>query len=156
MLARVTTAVGLACAIAACNGDDDPDEASSDDASALPDCINFDTAGCDLLYEPTFDNVYAQTLLPTCATMTASCHSDAQSPGAVDHDLFFAGAADSHMRLLQDRGDETFVRANDPSCGVLSVRLRTDDEVLRMPSGSMLLDTEICSVLTWIANGALP
>ncbi len=145
--------VGVLGAIAACDGDEGE---GSDDAAALPECIDFDAAGCAPLFQPTFANVFAQTLVNDCATGGGACHQDADALGAAEHGLHFADAATAHSLLLEDRGDDTFVRPGDASCGVLTVRLRTDDDALRMPTGSMLMDTELCSVLQWIDAGAMP
>lgn len=143
--------LGSLLAIAACD-----DDSGDDDDGALPACIEVDPAGCAPLYPPTFDNVYAQTLVPDCSTGGGACHANAEALGAADHGLRFTDPTTAHALLVEDRGDATFVRPGDASCGVLTVRLRTDDDVLRMPTGSMLIDTELCSVLQWIENGAMP
>jgi len=144
--------LGVLGALVACDGDDDT---GSDDAAALPECIDFDATACAPLFEATFANVFAQTLVNDCATGGGACHQDANALGAAEHGLHFADAATSYSLLLEDRGDDTFVRPGDASCGVLTVRLRTDDDALRMPTGSMLMDTELCSVLQWIDAGAM-
>jgi hypothetical protein len=142
----VASLVALA-SIAACNDESTPQ---------LPACIDFDADACAPLYEPTYENVFAQTFTMKCATGGSACHANAQALGAAKHGLEFSDAANAHALLLQDLGDATFVHPGDESCGVLTVRLRTDDDAKRMPTGSMLIDTELCSVLQWIANGAMP
>src|SRR5688500_11262663 len=138
----IAAVLGVLGLFAGCDGDD---EGGTDDAAALPECIDYDAAACAPLFEPTFANVFAQTLTLDCSTGGGACHADAAALGAEGHGLHFADAATAHALLLEDRGDATFVRPGDASCGVLTVRLRTDDDALRMPTGSMLSDTEICS-----------
>ena len=145
--------LGALGAICAC---DDDDGDSSDDAASLPDCIDYDVDACAPLYEPTYANVFAQTFRLDCATGGSACHANADALGAVDHGLAFADADAAYSLLVQDLGDATFVHPGDASCGVLTVRLRTEDDALRMPTGSMLEPTEICSVLKWIDAGAMP
>src|SRR5690606_32299003 len=53
-----------AAALGACLG------ACSDDAA----CVAIDTA-CVPLYEPTFDNVFAITLRPSCGVAGSQCHA---------------------------------------------------------------------------------
>lgn len=144
-------ALGVICA---CDDDDGGD--SSDDAAALPDCIDYDVDTCAPLFEPTYANVYAQTFMLDCSTGGTACHADAGALGAAAHGLQFSDADAAYSLLVEDLGDATFVRPGDASCGVLTVRLRTDDDALRMPTGSMLAPTEICSVLKWIDAGAMP
>ncbi|MBC8069146.1 MAG: hypothetical protein IAG13_12500, partial [Deltaproteobacteria bacterium] len=54
--AGVLGCVGM---ITGCNGDD-----GGDDDGALPECIEFDATACAPLYQPTYANVFAQTLQP--------------------------------------------------------------------------------------------
>ncbi|MBC8072855.1 MAG: hypothetical protein IAG13_31325 [Deltaproteobacteria bacterium] len=143
--------LGCVGMITGCNGDD-----GGDDDGALPECIEFDATACAPLYQPTYANVFAQTLQPDCATGGGACHANPDALGAAEHGLFFTEASQTHALLLDDLGDDTFVRPGDASCGVMTVRLRTEDDLLRMPTGSMLLDTELCSVLQWIDAGANP
>lgn len=143
--------LGLACVIG-CPQDDGDDD---DDDGPLA-CVEIDADTCAPLYSPTWANVYSMTLTTDCATGGLSCHASADALGAAEHGLFFADMDEARALLLEDRGDATFVDPGDPGCSQVLARLRTDDVIKRMPPGSMLLDTEICSIEQWIANGAEP
>lgn len=141
-------ALALVAALCGCDGgaDDGPTEA--------PACVDVSPSTCAPLYTPSFDEVYTRTLMPSCATGGGSCHGNADATGAEAHGLFIDDAEATHARLLQDRGDATFVVAGDAACSSLVVRLLVDDDVLRMPVGASLSEGEICSVAQWIENGA--
>jgi hypothetical protein len=50
---------------------------------------------------------------------------------------------------------EALVIAGDPLCSPLFVRIATDDAEIRMPPGSSgLAPGAVCSIGTWIADGA--
>jgi hypothetical protein len=115
-----------------------------DDAGS---CVEVELA-CDPLYEPTFDNVFAQTLNDKCAD--APCH-DAQMPQAdlsyVDPDQAYdllLGISDSRQRILP----------GDPGCSLLIRRIESMNPGFQMPPGAMLSEQERCSVRQWIAEGA--
>ncbi|HET6585752.1 MAG TPA: hypothetical protein VFG69_19975 [Nannocystaceae bacterium] len=140
--------VGLACVLGCPQGD-------GDDEGPLA-CVDVDPDGCAPLYAPSWSNVYSMTLTTDCATGGLSCHASADALGAEQHGLFFADMDAARSLLLEDRGDETFVDPDAVGCSQLVARLKTDDTVRRMPPGSMLSDTEICSIEQWIAMGAMP
>lgn len=131
----------------ACDGGDDEPQA--------PACVEVDPQGCAPLYSPSFDEVFTRTLMPSCATGGGSCHGNAQASGAAAHGLFVDTADDTFTRLLEDRGDATFVIGGDAACSPLVVRLLVDDDALRMPVGSALPAGEICSVAQWVDSGAV-
>jgi hypothetical protein len=120
-----------------------------------PACVDFDAATCAPLFAPTFDDVFTRTLVPSCATGGGSCHASAAALGAAEHGFFVDDADATHARLLEDRGEATFVDEGDPACSQIIVRLAIDDDELRMPPGSELAAGEICSVAQWIEMGAL-
>lgn len=119
-----------------------------------PACVDYDPTACAPLYEPTFDEVFTRTLVPTCGSGGSACHGSANALGAEAHGLVFDDADATHARLLEDRGEDTFVRALDPACSSLVVRLVITDPDLSMPPGAPLLDGARCSVARWIAEGA--
>jgi len=120
-----------------------------------PACVDFDAAGCAPLYPPVFDDVFTRTLVPSCATGGGSCHASASALGATDRGFFVDDADATHARLLEDRGDASFVDQGDAQCSQIIVRLTIDDDELRMPPGSELAAGEICSVAQWIEMGAV-
>lgn len=119
-----------------------------------PTCVEYDPAGCGLLYPAEYDEVFTRTLVPTCGTGGASCHGSADALGAAENGLLFDDADATFARLVEDRGDATFVVAGDAACSSLVVRLVIDDADLSMPPGAPLADGELCSVATWITDGA--
>lgn len=139
-------ATSLAAPVVACEAEAPRTEA--------PACVDFDPSGCALLYPAEYDEVFTRTLVPTCGSGGASCHGSADALGAVEHGFVIDDATATHARLLEDRGDATFVVAGDAACSSLVVRLVIDDPDLAMPPGAPLADNELCSVATWIAEGA--
>lgn len=146
---RFFAVLALACVLG-CPQDD------GDDGGGPLACVDVDAASCAPLYPPTWANVYSMALTTDCATGGLSCHASADALGAEQHGLFFADEDEARALLLEDRDDATFVDPADPGCSQLLARLKTDDVIKRMPPGSMLLDTEICSIEQWIAMGAQP
>ncbi len=117
-----------------------------------PACVELATASCTPLYEPTYANVFAQTIQPRCGTAGAACHATADAMGA-DGGFIVGDAAATHAALLQGG----FVEPSDPACSEVVVRLEIDDDVLRMPPGSSALpEGERCAVAEWIRQGAMP
>ncbi|MCX4246401.1 c-type cytochrome domain-containing protein [Paraliomyxa miuraensis] len=140
MLALATTLV-LA---AACNDDTGDDEGSA--------CVPRDASACMPLYEPTWDRVFEQTLVPRCGTAGAACHADTSAIGGGGG--FVVGDMTSTHAALIDHG---FMVPGDAACSELIVRLDTDDDALRMPPGSQTIDEpERCAVAQWVENGAPP
>jgi hypothetical protein len=137
----------LATTIAGCDG--------GSSAPEPPACVEIDATGCSPLYPPTFDDVLTRTLVPSCASGGGSCHANASALGAADHGFFVDDTDATHARLVEDRGDATFVVAGDAACSQVIVRLLVDDDDLRMPPGSQLSATEVCSVAQWIEQGAV-
>ena len=128
--------------------------ACSDDTPAgapAPACANVSpdasSPSCTPLYEPSYENVFARTLKPTCAKSGVSCHASTGRQGG----LAFDDADEAYGMLL----DGTHaVRAGDPSCSPLVGRIVATDGKVRMPPGRSLEAMEQCSIIQWIANGA--
>lgn len=127
--------------------------ACGDDAPATTPraCANVPPAesspNCTPLYEPSYDNVFAKTLKPTCAKSGVSCHASTGRQGG----LAFEDADESYKLLLETT---QAVRAGDPSCSAIVGRIVATSGTVRMPPGRSLEAAEQCSVIQWIANGA--
>lgn len=130
--------VVLAWAVAACGGGD-PDL----------ECDTQVTAACAPLYPPTFDNVYTMTLAPHCGSGARSCHSDAGKKGG----MTFATIDDAYAALTAAGQDR--VIAGDPACSIMIIRTNTTRPTIQMPPGSQLGAAERCSLVQWVAGGAL-
>lgn len=123
-------------ALASCSGDDEPPKSS---------CVQVDTS-CAPLYEPTYEQVFARTLKPSCALSGVSCHASTGAQGG----LVFEDPAEAHQRLL----DSGRVKPGDPACSELVRRLASTEPMVRMPPGRPLDAAEQCAIVRWIANGA--
>jgi hypothetical protein len=108
-------------------------------------CIEVDLA-CQPLYEPTFDNVFASTLLPKCGTEGSTCHSAAGRKAG----LILDDPDDAYRRLIEGGR----VIPGEPSCSILLERVYAAASSLRMPPGRTLGDAERCALLQWVAAGA--
>lgn len=127
-------------------------EPGGGDEGDAPACIELDEMECTPLYEPTYANVFAQTILPRCGVSGSACHGQANAAGA-DGGLVISDAAATHAALL----DGGFVEASDPACSEVVVRTEIDDDALRMPPGATPLpDGERCAMQQWIREGAMP
>jgi hypothetical protein len=124
----------VAAALAGCPSEDEP-----------PACVTVDTA-CSPLYEPTFDNVYNNTLKAGCGSGLNSCHSANGSGVLALHD-----PAVAHGELLAGR-----VSPGDPGCSELVVRTVASGEGYQMPpgTGAALSAAERCSLILWVQAGA--
>lgn len=113
------------------------------DESSSSGCVTV-TTDCTPLYEPTFDNVYTKTLVPSCALSGASCHSaQGQQGGLVldDPDAAFSG--------LTSR-----INTADPGCSKLFERLLSTEPATVMPPGKPLPASEQCAIAQWVQAGA--
>lgn len=113
-------------ALAGCGGDD---------------CVEVSTS-CTPQYEPTFDQVYANTLSPSCAI--AGCHGGDVGQGG----LAMGADPDAAYRALLG-----YVTPGDPGCSVVVEHLEPEG-FGDMPPGITLSEEERCSIRQWIANGA--
>jgi hypothetical protein len=105
---------------------------------------------CAPLYQPTFDNIYSNTLVPTCAPDGRSCHSRDGQAGGIEYsdpdtayDLLL-GSADGRARVVPF----------DASCSLLVKRIETNRASQLMPPGDRLPEAERCAIELWIQNGA--
>lgn len=133
MLSR-PVALALLCALAGCPGGE----------TEPPMCITVDTA-CAPLYTPTFANVYAMTLKPSCGSTNSSCHSARGMRGG----LSFADEQTAYDGLVNGR-----VTPGDPGCSEMVVRTSSPGADYQMPPGSPLSESARCALLQWVANGA--
>lgn len=107
-----------------------------------PQCVEIDYEGCALLYPPTWEQVWQQTISTTCANGGSACH-------AGDVGLTFGDQDTAYTGLMHE------IVAGDPACSPLMLRLESDDPSFRMPPGNTPLSASArCSIATWILNGA--
>jgi hypothetical protein len=124
-------------ALAGCPGTDAP-----------PQCIDVVTT-CNPLYPPEFDNVYANTLTSACGSTAIGCHSAAGRAGGMS----FEDPATAHAALLAGR-----VEPGDASCSEMIVRAGSPGADYQMPPkpASAVDASELCALVQWVENGALP
>jgi hypothetical protein len=115
-------------------GDDDP----------APECLTIDYEGCALLYPPSWEQVWQQTLSSSCAGGGSACHGD-------NAGLSFTEQASAYAGLMHQ------LVPGDPNCSPLMLRLESADPSVRMPPGNTPLTAGArCSIATWIGSGASP
>ncbi|MFV8755557.1 hypothetical protein ACNOYE_33830 [Nannocystaceae bacterium ST9] len=137
----------LALALIACT-----DDGGSDDEATVPECVEYTLESCAPLYPATYDQVWEQTFSDSCAEFGTACHAQADAAGA-ENGLVFADPqlAWEHLTMTSD-----LVKPGDPLCSPLFVRLVSTDPEIRMPPGNTSLDAgALCSIGTWISDGAL-
>ena len=100
---------------------------------------------CTPAYEPTFANVFAKTLAPSCAKSGVSCHAEGAQGG-----LSFL----EENRAYETLGTRRSVVPKGASCSPMVTRLEAVDGKVRMPPGRSLPEGEICAVRRWIEAGA--
>lgn len=105
------------------------------------------SAACAPLYEPSYANVFAKTLQPTCAKSGVSCHASTGKQGGVAFD-------DADVAYTQLLETTQAVRAGDPACSAIVARVVATDGNVRMPPGRSIDPGEQCAIIQWIANGA--
>jgi hypothetical protein len=137
-------------------GDDGTDgsDGSDDTDDPVPACVEYNLEGCAALYPATYEQVWAQTLANGCAQFGTACHAQDDAAGAKNGLTFVdPQLAYDHMLMAGERGP--LVVPGDPLCSPLFVRLATDDAAIRMPPGGAgLAPGAVCSIGTWISNGA--
>lgn len=114
-------------------------------------CVESVDRECRPLYAPaTFQVIFDRIVHPTCARGMGTCHTaDARMAG-----LVFEDEAEAYALLLGESGSAR-VLPGDPECSLLVKRLASDDPRYRMPPGpTPLLDSELCTITQWIAEGA--
>ncbi len=112
-------------------------------------CFDDVSADCAPQYEPTFDNVFTHTLLPSCA-QAGACHATGSAAGG----LTFETADGSHAQLVGDVDGVARALPNDAPCSLLIQRLETGEADQLMPPGGQLSAAERCAIIQWVQNGA--
>lgn len=112
-------------------------------------CVEVDPT-CSPLYEPTFDNVFNNTLVPTCAPEGGACHAPDGNKGGIS----YTDVDSAYLILLGEPDGQPFVIPGDPSCSIVSKRINASRAVDLMPPGDPLSEAERCAIELWIANGA--
>jgi len=98
---------------------------------------------CTPQYEPTFANVFDNTLVPDCSP--SGCHSGPVPKAGMD----LSEIDVAHAELLDGR-----VIPGDPEHSELVMRIFTDDRSFLMPVGDPLSDAEQCAAALWVLGGA--
>jgi len=101
--------------------------------------------GCAPQYQPTFANVYANTIKPDCGASRGACHTDGG-----DSTLSFATEQSAYDNLLRD-----YVTAGNPECSEMIVRITDVGEDYTMPKGDSLGESERCALQKWVRAGAM-
>jgi cytochrome c len=129
--------LGLAAAvfIAGCGGEE---------------CITVEVT-CDPLYEPSFANVFANTLSPKCGTDGSTCHSSEGHKNGLILDQIDTAYAE--LLGMAGDGDTPRVDPGNPECSEMIRRIHATSGDL-MPPRARLSDAERCALVQWVANGA--
>ena len=112
-----------------------------------PACKTVDT-GCAPGYVPTFTNVYQNTIVPSCGTQNSSCHSERGHAGGL---AMHTQDTALQQLLMSDR-----VKAGDPNCSEMIVRVDSPGTDYQMPVGDPLTPEERCALIQWVQQGAMP
>ena len=103
---------------------------------------------CAPLYQPTFDNVYKNTLHTGCGSDRSSCHSASGHQAGVSFEtpaIAYAALTDpAHQR----------VKPGDPGCSQMIVRTDSPGTDYQMPPGDPLSAPERCALIQWVQCGA--
>ncbi len=102
--------------------------------------------GCTPQYEPTYHDVWSQTLRFDCGI--GGCHRGDQARGSLD----LSNEETARDELLEPGQDR--VIPGDPEHSLMIMRVFTDIEEYQMPPGSPLSDAEQCALALWVADGA--
>ena len=135
---RICVYTLLAVYLAGCG-----DEGASEETPCLPTPT---AADCTPQYEPTFENVYKNTITLRCATGGGACHLAEGAQG----NLILEGL-DAAYDALVDAGR---VIPGDPDCSMMIKRLFATRSTGLMPPGSPLSEPERCAVTEWVRRGA--
>jgi hypothetical protein len=113
------------------------------------ECNDAITDQCAPLYTPTFQHVYDMTLAPHCGSGARSCHSEAGRAGGMSF-----GTIDEAYDALLTPGQDRVI-PGDIHCSIMLIRTNSTDSSIQMPRGSSLSAAEKCSLVQWVAQGAL-
>lgn len=100
---------------------------------------------CAPQYQPTFANVYANTIKPDCGGDRGACHSESG-----ESTLSFATEQVAYDNLLR-----AFVTPGNPACSELIVRTAEIGKTYTMPQGKALGESERCAIQKWVRDGAM-
>lgn len=112
-----------------------------------PECVEVELE-CTPQYEPTFDNIYENTLRTTCGLPGTVCHAAEGARGGLILD-----DPDVAYQLLVESADAR-VTPGDASCSEITRRIDLKGPGPRMPPGGMLEPGVICAIEQWIEAGA--
>ena len=113
-------------------------------------CADAPAETCAPLFEPVFERIHDEVLVPRCSLPGGACHGEAGAAGAAGGLVITTDVDATHEILLGG-----FVEPSDPECSALTVRMNTTDADAVMPPGSQRLDEGVrCTVAQWIASGA--
>ncbi len=121
--------------------------ACSDGGGEPPRCVTVDPT-CTPRYQPTFTNLYNNTLRDSCGSQSSVCHSAQGRRGG----LSLESAATAYAELTAEGLGR--VVPGDPACSEVIVRLHGSGESYLMPPGSPLPAADRCAMEQWIAGGA--
>lgn len=108
-------------------------------------CVDVDL-DCAPAYQPTFDNVHAETIVPRCTMGDGFCHNDDNRAGGMS----LVDIDEAHESLLAGR-----VSPGDPECSLMVRRIESDSPSFNMPLGDDVLEPDVkCAIERWIADGA--
>lgn len=113
-------------------------------------CVQDLDLACAPLYTPSFANLHAQTLAPSCGISGGSCHSAQGAQGG----LVLDDADVAYALLLGSNGAPQRVIPGDPACSLVVRKLHADSPSEVMPPGAPLSEAERCVFVRWIDAGA--
>lgn len=113
-------------------------------------CVATLGSDCAALYAPSWDEIYARTIAPTCAQGGSSCHAAEGGQGG----LTMATSEGAYEALLGFDGGPARVIAGDAACSELVHRIASVDASEQMPPGAPMSDEERCVIERWIDAGA--
>jgi hypothetical protein len=120
--------------------------------SSAPQCVDGLSLNCQPLFDPpTYQAIFDQVLMPSCAVGQGTCHT----PDAAMGGLVFADADAAYALLLTPPNASPRVIPGNPACSLLMERLESSDPDFRMPPGDTPLSAAArCAIAQWIAAGA--
>lgn len=111
-----------------------------------PECTTTELdSACLPQYQPTFQNVYSNTIMVDCGYNKGACHSDSGDSG-----LSFADMQSAYDGLV------AHVKANNAQCSELIVRTHDSGQDYTMPPDKPLAESERCALLQWVLAGTPP
>lgn len=108
------------------------------------------TTECAPLYEPTFENVFTNTLQQRCGVAGSACHAREGAQAG----LVFVDIDESYALLTGQVDGRVRVDPDALGCDILLSRLASPEPRFVMPPAAPLSDAELCSIVQWVAQGA--